>query len=272
MTENRQSNSILKSKIQSVWIRALALLLLALVGGCGTTTKQNGTEQLLLSDAIDEAIAQIDFRHLTGRKVYLDTIHLQHVKAAGFVNAEYVTSSIRQQLTASRCSILDNKEEADVIVEPRVGALGTDGQDITFGLPQSNALSAAASAVGSSIPVPIIPEISVGRSNAQSGIAKIVVFAYDRETRQPVWQSGIARAEATSRNTWFLGAGPIQRGTIYDGVRFAGSDFGLGSGAESQHAYPAVDYRAAHVFPLYGPLTSRTAENVETSGDSTEKK
>lgn len=242
---------------------ALPLLLCLIAAGCGTTTKQSATEQLLVSDAIDEAISQVDFRHLTGRKVFLDTTHLRHVKTIGFVNADYIISSIRQQLTAARCSILDRKEDADIVVEPRVGALGTDGHDITFGVPQSNQLSATASALGSTIPIPVIPEISFGRSNAQSGIAKIIVFAYDRETRQPVWQSGIARAESSSRNTWLFGAGPIQRGSIYNGVRFAGSELSVTNDG-SGHPYNIVDYRSQHIFPAYGPMPEKVAEKPET--------
>ena len=115
----------------------------------------------------------------------------------------------------------DDREKATLIVEPRVGALGADGHDVTYGIPQSGALSSAVSAVsGSSIPV--LPEISLGRTDAQSGVAKMVVFAYDRETREPVWQSGLAKAESTSSNTWILGAGPFQRGSIHEGVKFAG--------------------------------------------------
>jgi hypothetical protein len=70
-----------------------------------------------------------------------------------------------------------------------------------------------------------VPEISVGKNQAQSGIAKVIVFAYDRTTHEPIWQSGIAKAEATAKDSWVLGAGPFQKGTIYKGVRFAGKRF-----------------------------------------------
>ena len=256
------SNLLTNAANRILLITILALFLVHACG-CGTTTKQSATEQLLVSDAIDEAVSQIDFRHLSGRDVFLDTTHLRHVKSIGFVNADYIISSIRQQLTAARCSILDRKEDADIVVEPRVGALGTDGQDITFGIPQSNQISATANALGSTIPIPVLPEISFGRSASQSGIAKLIVYAYDRETRQPVWQSGIARAESTSRNTWLFGAGPIQRGTIYKGVRFAGSGIGV-HGDNSGSGYSVVDYRSQHVFPAYGPVPDKIADKSDT--------
>jgi hypothetical protein len=189
--------------------------------GCGTTTTRTATEQLLMSDAVDQAISQIDFQSLRGQKVFLDTLYLHSVKGVGFVNSEYIISSLRQQLTASSCLIQDTRESADIIVEPRVGALGTDGHEVVYGIPQAGSLTSAASMFSNS-PLPVLPELSLGKSNAQSGIAKVIVFAYDRESRLPIWQSGIAKAESTSSNTWYLGAGPFQKGTIYEGMRFAG--------------------------------------------------
>jgi hypothetical protein len=200
----------------------LAWISILMLGGCGTTTTRIATEQLLISDAVDQAISQIDFQKLRGEKVFLDTQYLNSVKGVGFVNSEYIISSLRQQLTGARCLIQDAREMADIIVEPRVGALGTDGHEVVYGIPQSGSITSAA-AILSNSPIPAIPEISIGKSNAQSGIAKVIVFAYDRETRSPVWQSGIAKAEATSSNNWYFGAGPFQKGSIYEkGVRFAG--------------------------------------------------
>ena len=189
--------------------------------GCGTTTSRTGTEQLLISDAVDKAVDRIDFSALNGVKVYLDSRYISSLRTNLFIDSNYVTSSLRQQLTASGALVQDDREHATLVVEPRVGALGSDGHDVTYGIPQSGALSSAVSVVsGSSLPV--IPEISLGRTDALSGVAKLVVFAYDRESREPIWQSGLAKAESTSSNTWILGAGPFQRGTVHDGVRFAG--------------------------------------------------
>ncbi|MDG1873028.1 MAG: hypothetical protein P8J27_03895 [Mariniblastus sp.] len=191
--------------------------------GCGTTTTRTATEQLLMSDAVDNAISQIDFRVLQSRKVFIETTYLKPIKGAGFVNSDYIISSLRQQLTAAHCLIQESVETADVIVEPRVGALGTDGHEVVYGIPQSGSLASAAAAFSSS-PLPPIPEISLGKSNAQTGIAKVIVFAYDSSSREAIWQSGVAKAESTSRNTWYFGAGPFQQGTIHEGTRFAGQE------------------------------------------------
>jgi hypothetical protein len=37
-----------------------------------------------------------------------------------------------------------------------------------------------------------------------------------------MWQSGIATSMTNAKDYWFLGIGPIQRGSVYGGTRFAG--------------------------------------------------
>ena len=198
--------------------------------GCGTTKSFTATEQLLMSDAVDSTIAKMDFRAISGHKIFLDT---QYVVGAGkvipgvampvnLVNSDYVISGLRQQLTAAGCMLVDTKELADVICEARCGALGTDGHSMIYGLPANNFLSTASSVIPGTPALPAIPEISVAKREMKSAAAKVSVFAYDRETREPLWQSGIAQAGSSARDTWILGVGPLQYGNIYNGTRFAG--------------------------------------------------
>ncbi|MEO2026336.1 MAG: DUF6655 family protein [Fuerstiella sp.] len=196
----------------------LAFLLVA--AGCGTTQMRTGTEQLLLSDSVDRTVDKLDFAVLAGRKVFLDTTYIKPVKGVVFVNSDYIISALRHKLTTSGCLIQESKAAADYVLEARVGALGTDSLEVTYGMPASTAISQAASVV-SSLPVPAIPEISVGKRNSALSTSKIVVFAYHRETGTPVWQSGSAISKSDAKDTWILGAGPLQRGSIYDSVRFA---------------------------------------------------
>jgi hypothetical protein len=196
------------------------LIVLLIVAGCGTTQMRTGTEQLLLSDSVDRTVDKLDFAVLAGRKVFLDTTYIKPVKGVLFINSDYIVSALRQKLTTSGCLIQEGKAEADYVLEARVGALGTDSLEVTYGLPASNAISQAASVV-SSLPVPAIPEISVGKRNSTLSTSKIVVFAYHRETGTPVWQSGSAISKSDAKDTWVMGAGPLRRGSIYDGVRFA---------------------------------------------------
>lgn len=214
--------------------------------GCGTTNQRTGTEQMLMSDAVDMSISRIDFRPLAGRKAYLDTTYIRPAQTTQLVNADYVISGLRQALFAAHCSLVENQEDAEVIIEPRLGTLATNGHDVVYGIPQTNALAQASATLSGAPLLPPLPELSVGRSHSQFGLAKVAIFAYDKNTREPVWQSGIEKSETTAKNTWFVGAGPFQRGTIYDGYRFADSKIGRKPG--SSDPVETVPFTHQHVF------------------------
>ena len=202
----------------------LALCCLPFACGCGAAIQRNGTEQLLLSDSVDRAIDQLDLSPLAGRKVYLDTEYMKTFKGTNvFITSDYIISALRQKLTTTGCFIQTTRLEADYVLEARVGALGTDSMEVTYGIPSSNGLGTAASALSGVPAVPAIPEISVGKRNGVKGISKIVVFAYHRETSIPVWQSGSAIARSDARDSWFLGVGPLTRGSVYNGTLLAGN-------------------------------------------------
>jgi hypothetical protein len=177
--------------------------------GCGTTRSSDSlrtaTEQLLISDAVDRAVQAIDFHPLRGQTVYLDDSKLQDV-----VDKNYLISTLRQHLLASGCTLKDSRHEADFIVEARAGAVGTDRNDLLFGIPATNVPQIV------SMPgVPTaIPEVPLAKRRDQRGVAKISMFAYHRESGRPVWQSGLASSESSSNDVWLFGAGPFQYGSI----------------------------------------------------------
>ncbi|HEV3262518.1 MAG TPA: DUF6655 family protein [Gemmataceae bacterium] len=199
-------------------VRASRLALAGVLGlaiGCGTTrmtdTLRTATEQLLVSNAIDQAVSELDFRELSGKTVYFDPQYLD-----GVVDRGYLVSSLRQQLLASGCVLQDDRTKASYVVEVRSGGVGTDRHALLVGIPQMNVPTFVPGQPSQ------IPEIPFAKKTDQEGVAKIAVFAYNRDTGQPVWQSGVVRAVSTSKDTWFLGAGPFQAGSIRQGTEFAG--------------------------------------------------
>jgi hypothetical protein len=191
------------------WTAPFVAICLAALAGCGTTrssdSMRTATEQLLISDAIDRAVQTIDFQPLASQSVFLDDVRLKEV-----VDREYLVSTLRQHLLASGCTIKNNRNEADFIVEVRAGAVGTDRNDLLFGIPATN--------VPQIVPlqgVPsAIPEVPLAKRRDQRGVAKISMFAYHRESGKPVWQSGVAARESSSNDVWLFGAGPFQYGSI----------------------------------------------------------
>ena len=215
----------------------------ALVLGCGTTkwsdSPRTATEQLLISDAVDRAISEIDFTALANQDVYLDT---RYIVTA--LDQNYVISTLRQHMLASGCVIKDKADNADYIVEVRSGALGTNRQDLLFGIPATN-LPAPGLVPGGSAP---IPEIALAKRTNQHAVCQISVFAYDRITGRPVWQSGNRKVASRAKDTWFLGAGPFQRGNIYDGTAFAGEKIRGPFSRKKKQPSPAASVAVERVF------------------------
>ncbi len=82
----------------------MAALVVLCLAGCGRVVAQKATEQLIAGDAVDRSIAQIDFRILTGKKVFLDTQYVNNkVPGVGFVTSEYIVSSLRQKMMCDGC-------------------------------------------------------------------------------------------------------------------------------------------------------------------------
>jgi len=188
----------------------------ASITGCGINRTRLATEQLVIADAVDQAIADIDFSSLSGKKIFFDTKYLMGLKFPQGANVEYVISSLRQQMMAYDCRLQDKMEDADFIVEARVGALGNDGIEVTYGVPGTAAMQTASILMAGTPTAGALPELSLGRRNHHLGAAKIGVFAYDRTTREPVWQAGISTGTSQARDLWFFGLGPFQQGRIYN--------------------------------------------------------
>ncbi len=243
------------------WVYFLNAIILVMIAGCGTTKSYTATEQLLMSDAVDSTISKIDFRPLSGQRVYLDTTY---VAAAGkivpgvpmpvnLVTSDYVISGIRQQMVAAGCLLVEKREDADIVCEARCGALGTDGHSVIYGMPASSGFGAASSLISGVPAIPAIPEISVAKRELKSAASKIAVFAYTRDSHEPVWQSGIAQAGSNARDTWFMGIGPWQYGTIYRGTRFAGKRIKGTENIDMHSTYAeseinGVNYRDGFIF------------------------
>jgi hypothetical protein len=201
---------------------------------------------------MDRAVSRLDFRALADQTVYLDAQALKSV-----TDSDYLISSIRQRMVASGCILKEKQADADFIVEARAGAIGTDRHDLIYGVPSVNIPSVIPMA-GMGIPTKI-PEIPLITRTNQRGVAKIAVFAYNRQTGRPVWQSGAMPVASTAKAVWVFGAGPFQRGTIHEGTEFAGQKLNI----------PLIDLgnRGSN-----GPDTVSVADEayfVETSGGIT---
>jgi hypothetical protein len=185
----------------------LVLGLSVLSGGCGTVkrtgTTRTATEQLLLTNAWDEAVRKIDFRDLAGVPVFLD---VQNVTA---VDQGWVVSSLRQAMLQQGVLLRPKAEQAQWVVEARVGAYGTDEYDWLLGVPQ---FSVPPTITG--VPAGPVPEIPLIKKTDQMGVAKLALFAYDKGSGRLMWSSGTVGASSSAKDVYVGGFGPVQSGTI----------------------------------------------------------
>lgn len=191
----------------------LALALFAT--GCGTVrntnTVRSGTEQILLTGAFDQALRRIDFGPLAGAAVYFEAKNIEAVDKG------WVISAIRESMIVRGVRLVDKPEDATVVVEGRIGALGTDDYSFLIGVPQ---MTIPVTLAG--LPTGTIPEIALMKKQDQHALSKLALFAYDKATGAVVWTSGTATGFANSKNMFIGGMGPIQSGTHKKSPEFMG--------------------------------------------------
>jgi hypothetical protein len=191
------------------------MMLMGLLGGCGTTkvtgTARTGTEQLLLTNAWDKALMKVDFRPLTGVPVFLDTSNVNAVDQG------WVVSSLREAMLTQGVLIREKREQAQFIVEARVGAYGTDDDSMLVGISQT---SVPPTLTG--MPTGTIPKLPLIERSRQTAVAKLAMFAYDRASGQLVWSSGTMLDQADTKNVFVGGFGPIKSGSLQSGAEVAG--------------------------------------------------
>ena len=173
--------------------------------GCGSPwtgvgTQRTAMEQMLLSVAADRALS-LDSLPIDGKKVYLDTTYLTPY------DKDYVISNFRSAISA-RATITSNSESAEIIVEPRCGALAIDKSELLIGIPAMP------------MPLPSVnatpiqtPEIALFKFASYRSRAKFNTFAIARDTRKNLGATGTQYAEAKFR-VWVI---------LF--IPFTGSDF-----------------------------------------------
>lgn len=149
-----------------------AALGLVLFTGCTsseiTVPSRSAIEQLLLSTAADNALKGVELPQLAGEKVFLEEKYIESY------DEPYVIGSIRALLSENGALLQPSREEADLIVEARVGALGVDSADSLVGIP--------------SLPLPIpavgtveTPQAALYASRKKDSVAKIALLGYRKD-------------------------------------------------------------------------------------------
>jgi hypothetical protein len=182
----------------------LGIVAAAACSGCASTSTSNtartGTEQLLISDAIDRAMSTVRFQDFAGSSVFIEDKYLDSVDKG------YLVGSLRHRVLAAGGLIAASVDKADVVLEPRSGGVGTDTQESFVGIP----------AIG--IPgLPIeLPEVKLASRSTQMGTAKLGFICYDAKTGEALGTGGGATALTHNNDTYVVGIGPFRSGSVLD--------------------------------------------------------
>lgn len=133
-----------------------------------TQPEHTATEQLLITKAADDAVARLELPLARGTKVFLDATGISGDYAG------YMTALLRERLLELGGWVAESRDQAEVIVEARTGALSADDFQTLIGLPSIT------------VPVPLTgdlttPEMALYKRAERRGITKIALNAYRRE-------------------------------------------------------------------------------------------
>lgn len=141
--------------------------------GCASVRRsepaRTATEQLLISQAAEQAMSRVNFSWLQGKKVFIEDKYFESYDKGQAV------SLIREKIALGGGLLTSTNDKADVVVEIRSGALSVNSSDFMVGIPSIT------------LPVPVsgpvtTPEIAFFKDMKDDGIAKFSLFAYGRET------------------------------------------------------------------------------------------
>lgn len=178
------------------------LLFSAALAGCTSTrmsnTDRTGVEQLLISNAIDQAIESNEFSSVQDRNVFVQDKYLD------CTDKPYILGTLRSRVLDAGGRLVEDAAHADVVMEIRSGGIGTDSTDKYFGL------------AGLAVPgLPFeLPDVRVWEKNIQYGTAKIAITCFDTHTGEQLEASGnvVARADRSQWNV--MGFSPGIGGSV----------------------------------------------------------
>jgi hypothetical protein len=154
-------------------MRTAVLACLLLLGACSIARESNpprtATEQLLLSAAIDRAVAGLKLDIPKGSLVFVDSSNFE-----GY-DSKYAVASVAERVLMLGGRLAPDKGKADMVVAIRSGALSTDKDGFLLGVPATG------------MPIPLtgtvnLPELALLKKDETRGVAKFAATLYDAKT------------------------------------------------------------------------------------------
>ena len=196
-------------------------LLILLLGGCATirvTDPAETADQLYLeSEATRMAVNRVVVDQLRDRKVFVDPTYLtvvqQSAQPLSFQQVPqqflFLLAELRAKLLLGGAMLVDKKEEAEIVVEPRTGGISVNRQDFLLGLANVTIPTEGVASVPFTT-----PELAILKTSKQFGFASIAIVAYWRDSGEVAAASGPFVGRTARQDYWIFGFGPNTVGNI----------------------------------------------------------
>ena len=140
-----------------------------------TNTPRSAIEQYLVSTTVDRCFSYTNFMNYSNKKAFMDYTYF-----APQVDKAYAQGIIEGRLSSFGIVIVKKQEEADIIVQPLCGVLGTDHDKFMIGTP--------------SLPIPVpdtgmsfaIPEIPLFSKITRRAYGKFSIYIFEAKGRKPL--------------------------------------------------------------------------------------
>lgn len=166
-----------------------------------SNTARTSTEQMLITNAVDQSLDKIDFSPFRGHAVFLND------KYVDCVDKPYVIASVRHRILKAGGRLVDSADKSEVTVELRAGAVGTFSSDSFVGLPEVVLPG-----------VVTLPEIRLAERKSQLGTAKLGLVAYETGSGRALGTGGMSLAQSQDNNWYIAGTGPFRTGALREEI------------------------------------------------------
>jgi hypothetical protein len=166
--------------IRRVFLFAAFLALAACTTARESEPGRTATEQLLFSVAAERAVDQLALDIPADTKVFVDPAYVEGT------DSKYLLSTIRNRVLKHGAALVDGKDQADTVIEPRIGAISIDRGNTLVGTPHFDIPVPLAGGVG-------FPQLAIYKRDTQQGVIKVAATSYDPKTgkliqdREPVY-------------------------------------------------------------------------------------
>ena len=190
------SNVALEDARRALPILLATLLLLGAIG-CASTSRvsspRTAWEQILSTEAIDRAMAQLEWPELPGRTVFV-SLGAPYEGATAPSDREYLQRNIQVALADRGALIVTEFDQAELTLTVLVGAVGLDIGERFFGFKGT---------AGGFIPI-TIPELALFKRTRREGFAKTEIALVDHKNGAVIHRSGPVQGSAFRTTRTYL--------------------------------------------------------------------